>query len=83
MRCESPKAIKAAVCKKLGVGILYWEVAEEELARGLFINSDGSPPTSSKNSVEIKPGLALVLAGRDGRFRDEPLHCIKELLWLY
>jgi hypothetical protein len=36
MRCESPEAIKTAVNKKLGVGILYWEVMKEEVARGLF-----------------------------------------------
>ena len=36
MRCESPEAIKAAVSKKLGVGILYEDVVKEELKRGLF-----------------------------------------------
>ena len=36
MRCESPEAIKTTVSKKLGVGILYWEVVKEDVARGLF-----------------------------------------------
>ena len=36
MRCESPEAIKTAVSKKLGVGILYQDVLKENNARGLF-----------------------------------------------
>jgi DNA-binding transcriptional LysR family regulator len=36
IRCESHEAIKTAVSNKLGVGILYWEVVKEEIARGLF-----------------------------------------------
>jgi len=34
MRCESPEAVKAAVMRKLGIGILYQSVITEELARG-------------------------------------------------
>jgi len=36
MRCESPEAIKTAVSKKLGVGILYQDVLKDMNARGLF-----------------------------------------------
>jgi DNA-binding transcriptional LysR family regulator len=36
MRCESPEAIKAAVSKKLGVGILYKDLLKQDIARGLF-----------------------------------------------
>ena len=36
MRCESPEAIKTAVSKKLGVGILYQDVLNENKTRGLF-----------------------------------------------
>jgi DNA-binding transcriptional LysR family regulator len=36
MRCDSPEAIKTAVVKKLGVGILYEDVVKDGLARGLF-----------------------------------------------
>jgi DNA-binding transcriptional LysR family regulator len=36
MRCESPEAIKTAVSKKLGVGILYEDVLKDTKARGLF-----------------------------------------------
>jgi DNA-binding transcriptional LysR family regulator len=36
MRCESPEAIKTAVSKKLGVGILYQDVLKQPTARGLF-----------------------------------------------
>jgi LysR family transcriptional regulator, transcriptional activator of the cysJI operon len=36
MRCESPEAIKTAVSKKLGVGILYHEVLKDAFAQGLF-----------------------------------------------
>jgi DNA-binding transcriptional LysR family regulator len=36
MRCESPQAIKTAVSKKLGVGILYQDVLKQPTARGLF-----------------------------------------------
>ena len=34
MRCESPEAVKAAVMRKLGIGILYQSVISEELTRG-------------------------------------------------
>ena len=34
MRCESPKAVKAAVMRKLGIGILYQGVISEELCEG-------------------------------------------------
>jgi DNA-binding transcriptional LysR family regulator len=36
MRCESPEAIKTAVSKKLGLGILYQDVLNETNGRGLF-----------------------------------------------
>jgi DNA-binding transcriptional LysR family regulator len=36
MRCESPEAIKTAVSKKLGVGILYHDDLKDAFARGLF-----------------------------------------------
>jgi DNA-binding transcriptional LysR family regulator len=36
MRCESPEAIKTAVSKKLGVGILYQDVLKQPTTRGLF-----------------------------------------------
>jgi DNA-binding transcriptional LysR family regulator len=36
MRCESPEAIKTAVSKKLGVGILYHEVLKDAFAQGWF-----------------------------------------------
>jgi DNA-binding transcriptional LysR family regulator len=36
MRCESPEAIKMAVSKKLGVGILYKDLLKQDIARGLF-----------------------------------------------
>jgi DNA-binding transcriptional LysR family regulator len=36
MRCESPEAIKTAVSKKLGVGILYEEALRNAFTRGLF-----------------------------------------------
>jgi LysR family transcriptional regulator, transcriptional activator of the cysJI operon len=36
MRCESPEAIKTAVSKKLGVGILYEDALTETFTRGLF-----------------------------------------------
>jgi LysR family transcriptional regulator, transcriptional activator of the cysJI operon len=36
MRCESPDAIKTAVSKKLGVGILYQDVLNDTNGRGLF-----------------------------------------------
>jgi DNA-binding transcriptional LysR family regulator len=36
MRCESPEAIKTAVSKKLGVGILFQDVLRDTNARGLF-----------------------------------------------
>jgi LysR family transcriptional regulator, transcriptional activator of the cysJI operon len=36
MRCESPEAIKTAVSKKLGVGILYHDALKDALARGSF-----------------------------------------------
>ena len=36
MQCESPEAIKTAVSKKLGVGILYEDAVKEGLASGVF-----------------------------------------------
>jgi DNA-binding transcriptional LysR family regulator len=36
IRCESPDAIKTAVNKKLGVGILIEDLLRQDLARGLF-----------------------------------------------
>ena len=36
LRCESPEAIKTAVSKKLGVGILYQEVLKDTNSRNLF-----------------------------------------------
>jgi DNA-binding transcriptional LysR family regulator len=36
MQCESPEAIKTAVTKKLGVGILYEDAVKEGLASGVF-----------------------------------------------
>jgi DNA-binding transcriptional LysR family regulator len=36
MRCESPEAIKTAVSKKLGVGILYEDALKDAFTRGLF-----------------------------------------------
>jgi DNA-binding transcriptional LysR family regulator len=36
LRCESPLAIKTAVSKKLGVGILYEDALKDDLASGLF-----------------------------------------------
>ena len=36
MRCDSPEAIKTAVSKKLGVGILYEDAVKECLAGGVF-----------------------------------------------
>jgi LysR family transcriptional regulator, transcriptional activator of the cysJI operon len=36
MRCESPEAIKTAVSKKLGVGILYADALKDAFTRGLF-----------------------------------------------
>jgi DNA-binding transcriptional LysR family regulator len=36
MRCESPEAVKTAVSKKLGVGILYHDALKDALARGSF-----------------------------------------------
>ena len=36
MRCESPEAIKTAVNKKLGVGILYHDAVKDALAHGSF-----------------------------------------------
>jgi DNA-binding transcriptional LysR family regulator len=36
MRCESPEAIKTAVDKKLGVGILYHDALKDALAHGSF-----------------------------------------------
>jgi DNA-binding transcriptional LysR family regulator len=36
IRCESPDAIKTAVNKKLGVGILLEDLLRQDLARGLF-----------------------------------------------
>jgi DNA-binding transcriptional LysR family regulator len=36
MRCESPEAIKTAVTKKVGVGILYQDVLKDTNAGGLF-----------------------------------------------
>lgn len=36
MRCDSPEAIKTAVKKKLGIGILYEDIVKDDLARGDF-----------------------------------------------
>ena len=36
MRCDSPEAIKTAVSKKLGVGILYEHLVKDGLTRGVF-----------------------------------------------
>jgi len=36
LRCESPEPIKAAVSKRLGIGILYDVLLKDEFARGLF-----------------------------------------------
>ena len=36
MRCDSPEAIKTAVLKKLGVGILYQDIVKDGLAKRLF-----------------------------------------------
>ena len=36
MQCESPEAIKTAVTKELGVGILYEDAVKDGLASGLF-----------------------------------------------
>ena len=36
MQCESPEAIKTAVTKKLGVGILYEDAVKDGLASGVF-----------------------------------------------
>jgi DNA-binding transcriptional LysR family regulator len=36
MRCDSPEAIKTAVSKKLGVGILYENIVKDALTRGEF-----------------------------------------------
>jgi DNA-binding transcriptional LysR family regulator len=36
MRCESPEAIKTAVSKKLGVGILYYDTVKDAFAQELF-----------------------------------------------
>ena len=45
MRCESPEAVKAAVKKKMGLGILYWDTVKAEVGRGDFkiIKSAGLP----------------------------------------
>ena len=36
MRCESPDAVKMAVKKKMGVGILFKNVVEADVRRGDF-----------------------------------------------
>ena len=36
MRCDSPEAIKTAVSKKLGDGILYEDFVKDGLTRGVF-----------------------------------------------
>ena len=36
MRCDSPEAIKTAVSRKLGVGILYADSVKDGLTRGVF-----------------------------------------------
>ena len=36
MRCDSPEAIKTAVSRKLGVGILYEDFVKDGLTRGVF-----------------------------------------------
>jgi DNA-binding transcriptional LysR family regulator len=36
MQCDSPEAIKAAVSRKLGVGILYEATVKDGLTRGVF-----------------------------------------------
>jgi DNA-binding transcriptional LysR family regulator len=36
LRCDSPEAIKAAVLRKLGVGIIYYDVVREGLERRIF-----------------------------------------------
>src|SRR5439155_20728959 len=36
MQCELPEAIKTAVSKKLGVGILFQDAVKEGLASGAF-----------------------------------------------
>lgn len=36
MRCDSPEAIKTAVSKKLGAGILYEHLVKDGLTRGVF-----------------------------------------------
>jgi DNA-binding transcriptional LysR family regulator len=36
MRCDSPEAIKTAVSRKLGVGILYEDSVKDGLTRGVF-----------------------------------------------
>ncbi len=36
MRCDSPEAIKIAVSRKLGVGILYEDSVKDGLTRGVF-----------------------------------------------
>lgn len=45
MRCESPEAVKVAVKKKMGLGILYWDTVKAEVRRGDFkiIKSAGLP----------------------------------------
>ncbi|MCZ6625593.1 MAG: LysR substrate-binding domain-containing protein, partial [Deltaproteobacteria bacterium] len=45
MRCESSEAVKVAVRKKMGLGILYWDTVEAEVRRGDFkiIKSAGLP----------------------------------------
>jgi DNA-binding transcriptional LysR family regulator len=36
LRCEAPQAAKEAVAKKVGLGIIFEEVATEDIKRGRF-----------------------------------------------
>lgn len=50
MQCDSPDAVKAVVKRKMGVGILYKDVLEDNIGNGEFaalkLHVDGFAPKS-------------------------------------
>ncbi len=60
MRCESPDAVKMAVKKKMGVGILFKSVVEADVRRGDF-------------KIIKMPGLNLIGKSYIIYHKDRPL----------
>ncbi len=89
MRCDSPEAIKTAVSKKLGVGILYEDAVKECLAGGVFkklrisgLSMEGNSYIVYTNNARSRPTLrSFSICCGNGEMRKGRKNVTR--FWLY